>query len=366
MFDWENVSKTFQLPEQTIQLLNKIQLGLVISKPEPRTTHGPSHRGNNGNNHKSNKSFGERSCSVGYSGTPGVKLGNTKGTRADSDVFKRGTHFTPELRPKPSSGGAHIVSPVTTQPKVKPTTPINHLATVQASLNKLTEKNYDSQLVIIIGAHASLLEEAEAQIQETKPMTLILDLIFRTASSGIHARLIDDLAKVETPEHTTTPNQHVSDHIIVVFEKFDADVSGMNTDPIDPVTDYDEFCRVTKQNDRCRATASFFIHLADKQLISPVYIVVLLRKWLDRVTIIVELPDKLTEVEMVSELVSRFAPILAKKDIGTCKDNRSEVEAEHCRAHIRNIQQFKVSEKKSFSSRVLFKYKDMANLFTKS
>ena len=330
MFDWENVSKTFQLPEQTIQLLNKIHSGLIITKPEPRITNTTTRYP-----HPSSSNNKSKPRPV----TSSFNVSNSRGTRAESDVVR--------LKPVEQSLSVRLIP-------VKPPIPINHLATVQASLNKLTEKNYDSQLVIIIDAHSHL----QSQPHETNPMISIIELIFRTTSSGIHARLIDDLAKIES---------QVGAYIIVVFEQFDADVSCMNTDPVDPVADYDEFCRVTKQNDRCRSTASFFVHLVDKQLISPIYIVVLLRKWLDRVTIIVDIPDKLTEVEMVSELVSRFAPVLSKtykdKDKDKDKDKNTEVEAEHCRDHIRKIQQFKVSEKKSFSSRVLFKYRDMASLF---
>lgn len=320
MFDWDSVSKTFQLPEQTIQLLNKIQLGLIITKPEQRSTTTSRYISHPPNN------------------KPKAKPPNSVFTKPSQPV-NRG--FSKDHRGVSSSS--------THPPRLNGNAESTHLAIVQASLNKLTEKNYNAQLEIITEAHASLL------VHSQKPMDRILELIFRTTSSGIHARLIDDLAKIDSPTNIDS----VYAYITVVFEQFEADVSGLNTDPVDPVAHYDEFCRVTKQNDRCRTTASFFIHLVDKQLISSVPIVILLRKWLDRVTIIVDIPDKLTEVEMVTELVSRFAPILAKK----YQDQNQEPNAEQCRDHIRKIQQFKVSEKKSFSSRVLFKYRDMASLY---
>ncbi len=218
---------------------------------------------------------------------------------------------------------------------------------VQCCLNKLTDTNYSSQFVIIRNAHQEL---------SLSEPTAIVDLIFRSATSGIHARLIRDLSA------DSDENEKIREHLNTLLLQFELEINAMCDEGmscIDPAIDYDAFCKYTKLNDRHRSTAAFFVHLANTQLVHKPTVVLIAQHMLIRITAIVDLPNKLVEVENLSEIIARLVPAFVYKH-----PTIPTPEEHNCVERITQIGRFKVNEKQSFSSRVMFKYRDLVGLFT--
>lgn len=215
---------------------------------------------------------------------------------------------------------------------------------VQCSLNKLTDANYGSQFVIINQAHQEL---------SVSEPTTIIDLIFRSATSGIHARLIRDLS-VDCTET-------IRAYFNTLLLQFELEINTMcdgGMSSVDPAVDYDAFCKYTKLNDRHRTTAAFFVHLSNVHLVDKPTVVLIAQHMLIRIMSTVDLPNKLVEVENLSEIIARLVPAFVYKP-----PTIPTLEEHNCFDRITQIGQFKANEKQSFSSRVMFKYRDLVSLF---
>lgn len=292
--EWGLITTNHPLPPNTLILLAKIQSELIINTL-PKT----SHRG-----HQQSRQH---------------QSGRGTGSTHQSD------RETPQKPPPPKQTCQSVV---------------------QCCLNKLTDTNYNSQFVIIRNAHQEL---------SLSEPTAIVDLIFRSATSGIHARLIRDLSA------DSDENEKIRKHLNTLLLQFEMEINAMcdgGMSYVDPAIDYDAFCKYTKLNDRHRATAAFFVHLSNTQLVHKPTIVLIAQQMLIRIMEIVDIPNKLVEVENLSEIIARLVPAFVYKH-----PTIPTPEERHCVDCITKIGQFKANEKQSFSSRVMFKYRDLVGLF---
>jgi hypothetical protein len=127
---------------------------------------------------------------------------------------------------------------------------------------------------------------------------------------------------------------------------------------VDQNADYDAFCANNKINDARKATAVFIVNLMKKDVLQKDLLVVTINSVIDIVLEYIELEDKVNQVEEITEniflLVSESQIFL--KDI---------FEWNNILEKIRGISQLKVKDKKSLSSRAIFKYMDIMDKIKK-
>lgn len=234
--------------------------------------------------------------------------------------------------------------PLPSKTPIKPITNNNTIAAliiaIQTCINKLTDKNYDIQ-------YAQMANAYQLCNDETKP-TVILDLVYKTAAANrnsavLYSRLVGDLSS-----RLLLP---VTDHLTIYIHKFEAAITEIEA--VSPETDYDGFCAYTKHNDRQRAATVFLVQLSHEcTILDSNILAAILYRLLLQIILLVELPNKLTDVENISEIIILLVPVLGK----------SVVYKSECTDMITNIGQFTAREKASFSSRVMFKYRDINTL----
>jgi hypothetical protein len=126
----------------------------------------------------------------------------------------------------------------------------------------------------------------------------------------------------------------------------------------DPNVDYDLFCVYTKQSDKRKATAQFLVHMMREKILSQSYIQSLIDTLIQKVRENMEIEGHVNEVEEITELVNIF--ISQSKDAIIINDAWTQ-----CIDHIRVFSKYKLKEKASLSSRIIFKYIDLITLMDK-
>lgn len=227
---------------------------------------------------------------------------------------------------------------------------------IRILLNKLSNKKYDDQkteILTLIQTIFEKLEEGESNAQEA--VQKIGQFIFDIAStnqffSELYAGLYEDLVA-----------QHaVFTEILEVFvAKFQSTLDAVPY--CDPNTDYDGFCQYTKHNERRRATASFFVMLVVRKVLSGERLATLVMH-IQRImeTAITE-ENRTNEVEELTEvlfLLITLGATLLRADDSHCWES-SIFPA------LQTMSQRKAKEFTSLSSRAVFKHRDILDKLTK-
>jgi len=234
---------------------------------------------------------------------------------------------------------------------------------IRILLNKLSNKKYDDQKTEILTLIQTIFEKLEegagagagASEGAGEAVQKIGQFIFDIAStnqffSELYAGLYEDLVA-----------QHaVFTEILEVFvAKFQSTLDAVPY--CDPNTDYDGFCQYTKHNERRRATASFFVMLVVRKVLSGERLATLVMH-IQRImeTAITE-ENRTNEVEELTEvlfLLITLGATLLRADDSHCWES-SIFPA------LQTMSQRKAKEFTSLSSRAVFKHRDILDKLTK-
>ena len=231
---------------------------------------------------------------------------------------------------------------------------------IRILLNKLSNKKYDDQKTEILTLIQTIFEkleegEGEGDNNAHEAVQKIGQFIFDIAStnqffSELYAGLYEDLVA-----------QHaVFTEILEVFvEKFQSTLDAVPY--CDPNTDYDGFCQYTKHNERRRATASFFVMLVVRKVLSGerlATLVVHIQRIME--TAITE-ENRTNEVEELTEvlfLLITLGATLLRADDSHCWESSIF-------PTLQTMSQRKAKEFTSLSSRAVFKHRDILDKLTK-
>lgn len=218
---------------------------------------------------------------------------------------------------------------------------------IRVHLNKMSTANYVKQRDTII---AEISKYADAD-DDAENIAKIASTIFDIASgnkffSELYAELYrelishfsvfsDILAKFVSTFHDT----------IQRIEYIDADA------------DYDGFCRVTKANDKRKATTTFIVNVMKKGLVLPENVLTILSGFMDTILQWMSEPDRIHQIEEVAENIF----ILVSSCSGEFREYSQWNDCVDAITRITNKTQPQIS----MSNRVLFKFMDMV-AFTKS
>lgn len=122
---------------------------------------------------------------------------------------------------------------------------------IRKHLNKISDTNYSSQMSTIVGIINEAQEEGNGTLLEQ-----IVDAILRTAKGNafyahLYARLVTDLSG-QFGEHLLAP-------LHATLSEYTASFGIIEN--CDPKKDYDRFCELNLENERRKATGTFFAHL---------------------------------------------------------------------------------------------------------
>lgn len=212
---------------------------------------------------------------------------------------------------------------------------------VRVALNKLSQKSYDQTSEFITEKIREIVAEGkEEDIQKIR--TIIFDII---SSNKMFAQIY---AKFYKSLMSIFPDLFSADQLIPNFL-----ASLQNIRYADPNTDYDNFCLFNKENDKRKSTALFISQLVENQTIPLDNIFFMTNELLALVRLNIETPDKIKEVEELTENIFIFASnkyILKEfpQDILKTIDSFSKM---------------KMKEYPSITSRAIFKYADIIDMW---
>ena len=236
-----------------------------------------------------------------------------------------------------------------------------YIQDIRVCLNKISNKNYDAQRDTIMTLMRTLCADTNSGVGESNEIRTVALGIFDIASSNqFYSEMYAQLYKECI-------------HIYPVFYEILDNYLNTYTDSVtelvyvDPNVDYDAFCVYNKKNDVRKAMGVFMIHLMNKSVLGVSRVFSIMECLLELAFRYVDEPNRLNEIEEITEILF----LLVKGGISTfCispgSSSDSDLENRWITAIYPKIllfSQFKVKEKASLSSRVLFKYMDIMEFF---
>ena len=220
---------------------------------------------------------------------------------------------------------------------------------IRICLNKMSNKNYDTQ-------KTSIFELLSSIDDNTNDLEKVAITIFDIAStnkfySEMYAKIYKDLID-------TYPifEKLLTDFLL----QFLSTVSDLKY--VDPNIDYDAFCNYNKLNDKKKATAVFIIHMMKQSVVLPRDILDIIQHLIIKMELCMNTESQLNELEEMTELVNLF--VLEGYTFLSAISSETLL-WQQILLKIREFSQLKVKEKKSLSSRVIFKYMDLCSFIDK-
>ena len=225
----------------------------------------------------------------------------------------------------------------------------------------MSNKNYDTQKTTILDYIHKLTTEMDSPEELQKVATAIFDIASTNKFySEMYAKIYKELIDLYPVF------REILDDFLLQFLNTISDLKY-----VDPNVDYDAFCNYNKQNDRKKATAVFIIHMMKQDVISPSIVLNILHHLLQNIENNMDLLDRINEIEEMTELVnllilegfifiSNFF-VVANSDL----ESEKEIWLKNI-SKFRDFSNFKVKDKKSLSSRVIFKYMDICTFMDKN
>ena len=217
-----------------------------------------------------------------------------------------------------------------------------HIDLIRTHLNKITDKNYAMQLNKIITEIDGLISVET----DEESMLKVGYLIFTTAStnkfySELYATLYKDLMdKFDIIKDIFDKNFKTFMDLFKIIEY------------VDPEENYEEFCKVNKQNDERRAMSMFIVNLMKNEIISHDAIINTTLQLQDMTTEFVKIKEKRKHVEELTEnifiIVTCACEILYKHD-----------DWETVLVNINRVSEMKTKTYPGVSSKTIFKYMDI-------
>jgi hypothetical protein len=225
---------------------------------------------------------------------------------------------------------------------------------IRICLNKMSNKNYDTQKTSIFELLSSL--DSEKDKEELHKVAIAIFDIASTNKfySEMYAKIYKELIG-EYPIFQTLLNDFLLQFLSTISDlKY-----------VDPNIDYDAFCNYNKLNDRKKATSVFIIHMMKQSVLLPHDVLDIIQHLIVKMEVCMNTESQLNELEEMTELVNLFVlegyAFLSSSDL--LKD--SVPIWQQILVKIRDFSKLKVKDKKSLSSRVIFKYMDLCSFIDK-
>lgn len=218
---------------------------------------------------------------------------------------------------------------------------------IRISLNKISNKNYDTNRDVIFEKINELIKYQTESLNETNELDKIANNIFEIAStnkffSEIYARLYKELTE-KFPE--------VFSEILNTFiQGFTETMKTIRY--VDQNVNYDDFCKYNKENDKRKATSVFITNLVKFNVLEKEILFCMIKEIQATLDGYMGEENRTNEVEEITENI--FLLLTNHLDILRLMDVNNEIIEQ-----IRKIGGMKQKEAPSISSRAIFKHMDI-------
>jgi len=240
---------------------------------------------------------------------------------------------------------------------------------IRKSLNKMTDKTYDTLKPMIIDEIDKILALSNKKIDD-----VVIDKIDEKCDIEITDELLSVLNKIGnaifniasgnsfySKMYANLYNELVTKYTFmrIIFNKNVDEMNGIfkNIEYCDPSIDYDKFCDINKTNEKRRSLSLFYIHLMKIGIIDIDKMLGIINEIQELITTLMDENDKKPVVEELSEIVF----IMVANSI---KDKSSIYETNATLwpivlNRIKLIASMKVKTKPSLTSKTIFKHLDI-------
>ena len=221
---------------------------------------------------------------------------------------------------------------------------------IRVSLNKISVKNYESQRDVIIENINNIMNNENEN--KENDMKLIVNLIFEIA---INNKFLSELYADLYRELCNNFPQFIS--VIDVFiNQYKNGVKEIIY--VEPTVDYDKYCNYNKTNDKRKSLSLFMVNLMKKDLITKDTLTDLIT-YLQN--LVFEYMDEVNKINEIEEITENLFIIITTSKPECCSEENWNTIVEN----IKLCSQLKVKDKKSLSSRAIFKYMDILDALKK-
>lgn len=226
-----------------------------------------------------------------------------------------------------------------------------NLSEIRVVLNKITNKNYEAQMETILGLidkNIESLDDDGGDEYKQSMMHKIGDFIFEISSTNkFYSELYADLYKVLVDRYS------IYTDILQSYLKSYKEISILPY--VESNVNYDAYCEYTKTNERRRSTIHFFILLMKRCILDSSYMMEFARSYLDKVQENIDNASFVNELDEYTELI--FIIMTVGKEFLQKESGYNDLYKE-----LETISGYKMKEKLGFSSRSLFKYRDLIKM----
>ena len=212
---------------------------------------------------------------------------------------------------------------------------------IKSCLNKMSIKNFDTQKYEII-----------QYIEGLSPTNYLIEIkqiassIFHIASTNkFFSEIYANLYKILINKFDVF--KEILDDFIEHFIESMQDIKYVSQNE-----DYDKYCKYNQENDARKATSAFITNLMINEVLAKESIVHIILQMQELIDKNIDIPDKVNEVEEITENLF----IILSSGLTTLKTDASW---NTIADKIREFASYKPKEKKSLSSRAIFKFMDI-------
>jgi hypothetical protein len=256
---------------------------------------------------------------------------------------------TPVFHKKAKRKGNIIEEPSVPRPVVEKTKVEELKATIQISLNKMTEKTYATFETQILEAVSELKTELNDDEKFMTDVTLwVFDLA--TANRFSSKEYVNILIKLQ--ENYTEIKSVLDNTISKFLTCFD------NIQSINPDEDYEKFCLLKAEGEKRKALSLFLVNLFKSDLFELTDLEEILVKLIDELYINYKKDDCKATCEDIADNMH----VLIEPVVSELKDGNSHILIIN---KITNVKDLGKSENPSFSNKTKFRLMDILDLYKK-
>jgi hypothetical protein len=219
---------------------------------------------------------------------------------------------------------------------------------IRLLLNKVSNKNYDTQIPVIMESVKQFMEtlqnneSATSEDDFAKLNKIIFDIIYTNKFFGeLYAKLYYELIQLD------------SRFMDVLKDQIGKIKTVQDLTYVDPNTDYDGYCNYTKSNDGKKSFIAFLIQINKYEPTIFDSIIELLDYYVNMSMEYVDIENRMNEIEEVTE---RIFLIITKSEQTLIDHSLWKTDILH---KIITLSQMKMKEHKSLSNRIIFRYMDI-------
>jgi len=221
---------------------------------------------------------------------------------------------------------------------------------IRSHLNKLSDKNYiDNRNKIM-----DIIDNVFSNNSSPEDIKRVSSTIFEIASTNrFYSKMYADLYSDIITKHEIM-KEVFKESLSQFTELFNV------IEYVDPLVDYDRFCKINKDNEKRKALGVFFINLSLNGIIPNLTIINITRNLLFQIYSFISQENKKNEVDELTENIA----LIYKKEFYADDDS---VEYELINGFtifeiIKQIAHSKVKDHKSLTNKSIFKFMDMIDM----